>query len=77
MGFFGFKIVRNSPKRDPEAVFISFDKRLADLELEIGKLISHMTSLRGFVNKKMQYPEDEKDLKEHDTIEDGLDSLST
>lgn len=75
MGFFGFKIVRAGPKRDPEAVFISFDKRLADLELKIGKLESHIISLRGFVNKKLDLPGEEENLKEPGAIEDGLNAL--
>lgn len=73
MGLFGFKIIRNSPKRDPEAVFISFDKRLADLELEFSKLKSHVISLRGFVNKKMDLPGDEN--SESVSIDDGLNAL--
>lgn len=35
-------------------------KRTLDLEMEFERLKSHQTSLRGLVNKKLKYPEEEE-----------------
>ncbi len=69
---FGFKIVRQPRKVEtPE-----LEKKIIDLELEVSKLKSHMNSLRGFVNRKMDYPDGDEDPKKKPTpIDDGLDSL--
>ena len=67
MGLFGFKLVRARKQiQDPE-----LEKRISDLELEFSKLKSHVISLRGFVNKKMDLPEDAEENK----IDDGLNAL--
>lgn len=70
MGLFGFKFVRQPRANDPALI-----KRVSDLELELEKLKSHMTSLRGLVNRKLNYPLEEESLKEAGAIDDGLNEL--
>jgi tRNA C32,U32 (ribose-2'-O)-methylase TrmJ len=42
-------------------------KKLADLEFEFERMKSHMTSLRGLVNRKLEYPKEIKEMQETET----------
>jgi len=53
--------------------FIRIQSRVSDLELEIQKVKAMIISLRGFINKKLDYPDSEK--KETNKSPDGLDNL--
>lgn len=71
MGLFGFKLVRQ-PRKDNTS---DLEKRVVELELKMAKTESHIISLRGFVNRKLDFPGDEKNLKDPGSIDDGLNSL--
>jgi len=55
--------------------FINLNSRVSNLELEIGKLETHINSLRGLINRRSK--EIFKDQDQDDTIinPDGLDNL--
>ena len=69
MGLFGSK--EKNLLQDGD--FILIQSRVSNLELELEKLKTHLTSLRGLVNRRL-----EKDIpEEKDNIKspDGLDGL--
>jgi len=69
MGLFG------SEKRNllQDGDFILIQTRVANLELEIEKMKTHINSLRGLINRKLsqELPEEKNNLKSPD----GLDEL--
>lgn len=71
MGLFGFKLVRQPRKFDASEL----ELKISELSLRVAKMESHIVSLRGFVNRKLDFPSDEKDLKELGAIDDGLNEL--
>lgn len=76
MGVFWI-MFENKFKIQGDLNFIELKKRVADLELELSKLKSHIVSLRGFVNRKLldQFGEEPgEEFKSKESI-DGLDSL--
>ena len=56
-----------------ERSFIELQQRIANLEMEMQKMQTHITSLRGLVNRRLfkELPGETEDIKSVD----GLDSL--
>lgn len=57
--------------------FIMLQTRVSNLEMEIGKFISQIISLRGFVNRNLEPKNYKRDRTETEDIKspDGLDEL--